>query len=369
MKALGIILDTGGNSSFSHLTEKRTAMSLPICGVFRVIDFPLSNMTNSGIMNVAVISQENSRSMGEHLSSSKWWNFGRKQGGLHLLAPSTRENGGYYVGTAGAMYSNISFLEKSKEKYAVIANGNGIYKMNFMELVDKHIELGGDITVACSNKHNNYNYTQYGNIELDKDNNVINYEEKPLDPEWDHIGLGIFVLERVLLIKLLKEIQLEGRTDFVQDLIVRYRRRLKIKGCEFDEPWGSVNDIKSYYKINMSLLDKKVRDSLLHSEPTIKTKVIDQPLAKYNYSATVVNSIVANGSIVNSYIENSIISRAVYQSENSSIKGSIIMENVKIGRNCTIEYAIIDKNTIISNNQEIIGTKEKPIIIKKDSIL
>ncbi len=365
MKALGIILDSGKNSTFGKLTDKRIGVALPICGVFRVIDFGLSNMTNSGIGNVAVITQENSRSITDHLSSSKWWNFGRKQGGLHLLTPSSKENGGIYKGTAHALYQNLGFLEHSKEEYVVIANGSGIYKIDFMDVVKSHIETDADITVVCSKEKEGFDYTQYGNLELDKNNNIINFEEKALDPEWEYISLEIYVIKRELLISLLKEVNEEERYAFVRDVIIRYKKRLKIKGYEFNGHWASVHNIKSYFAVNMALLDENIRKMLLQSSPTIKTKVIDEPLAKYNYNATVINSIVANGSIINSYIESSIISRGVYQSENSSIKNSIVMEGVKIGRNCNIEYAIIDKNVEIDNNKIIIGTEEKPIIIRK----
>src|SRR5574344_2341098 len=150
MRAIGIIL-AGGNSNRMHgLSAKRAVCAMPIAGHYRSIDFALSNMTNSHIQTVAVFTQYNAGSLNEHLSSSKWWDFGRKQGGLFVFTPTvTSENSNWYRGTADAIYQNLSFLKNSHEPYVVIASGDGVYKMDYNQVQEYHIEKKADITVVC----------------------------------------------------------------------------------------------------------------------------------------------------------------------------------------------------------------------------
>ena len=150
MKAIGIILAGGNNTRMKELSKKRAIAALPVAGSYRAIDFVLSNMTNSGVQTVAVLSQYNARSLNEHLNSSKWWNFGRKQGGLFLFTPTvTSDNSWWYRGTADAMWQNIDFLKKRHEPYVIIASGDCVYKMDFARLLDYHIEKQANITVVC----------------------------------------------------------------------------------------------------------------------------------------------------------------------------------------------------------------------------
>jgi len=150
MKAIGIILAGGNSHRMRELSQKRAIAAMPIAGSYRSIDFSLSNMTNSHIQKVAVFTQYNARSLNEHLSSSKWWDFGRKQGGLYVFTPTvTLKNSSWYRGTADAIYQNISFLRSSHEPYVVIASGDGIYKMDYNKVLEYHVQKKADITVVC----------------------------------------------------------------------------------------------------------------------------------------------------------------------------------------------------------------------------
>ena len=150
MRAIGIILAGGNNKRMNELSQKRAVAAMPIAGSYRSIDFALSNMTNSHINKVAVITQYNSRSLNEHLNSSKWWNFGRKQGGLFIYNPMiTMDNGNWYRGTADSIYQNLNYLKNSHEPYVVIASGDGIYKLDYNAVLEYHIQKKADITVVC----------------------------------------------------------------------------------------------------------------------------------------------------------------------------------------------------------------------------
>ena len=150
MRAVGIILAGGNSNKMRELTHKRAVAAMPIAGSYRAIDFALSNMSNSHIQKVAVLTQYNARSLNEHLNSSKWWDFGRKQGGLYVFTPTiTAENGYWYRGTADAIYQNMDFLKKSHEPYVVIASGDAVYKMDYSKVLQYHIDKKADVTVVC----------------------------------------------------------------------------------------------------------------------------------------------------------------------------------------------------------------------------
>ncbi len=363
MKALGIILAGGKNQRLDKLTNSRVSSAIPIASSYRAIDFALSNMTNSGIKKVAVITQHNSRSLNDHLSSSKWWNFGRKQGGLYVLTPFlTDDNSLVFKGTADSIYQNLPFLEKSNDEFVVITNGDCIYKMDYNDIIQYHIDKDADITIACRNQTENL--SNHGVMKLDENNRIIEFDEKPLDPKYSTISLAIYVIRRTLLIDVLKELHKDGRTDFVSDLIIRYRTRLKIYGYEYNKYWEPINSVQNYFKINMDFLNLDVIgiDFLL-------TKAKDQPPVKYNYSASVKNCSIGNGSIISGHVESSVLFRDVRVGEGTTVNDSIILEGTRIGENCEIKYAIIDKNVIINDNVKIIGTLENPLIIEKSAII
>ena len=149
MRAIGIILAGGNNHRMKELSSKRAIAAMPVAGSYRSIDFSLSNMSNSHVQKVAVLTQYNSRSLNEHLSSSKWWDFGRKQGGLYIFTPTvTAENSYWYRGTADAIWQNIDWLKQSHEPYVVIASGDGVYKMDYNKVLEYHIDKKADITVV-----------------------------------------------------------------------------------------------------------------------------------------------------------------------------------------------------------------------------
>lgn len=369
-RALGIIL-AGGNSSrrLGELTSLRATPAMPVGGSYRAIDFTLSNMSNTGMTKVGVITQYNSRSLLDHLSSSKWWDLGRKQGGLFIFTPfQSGDNSFWYRGTADSIYQNISFLKRSNENYVVIASGDQIYKMNYENVIKYHEETGADITIVCRDLKDK-DVKTYGVIELDENMNMVDFEEKPLEPQGTTISLGIYVIKRTLLIKLLETISSQERYDLVKDIIIRYRKKLKIKGYMFDGYWSNINSIDSYYNTNMDFLKKEIRDLFINQFPFIETKPKDEPPAKYNIGAKVKDTLVGSGGILNGLVEHSVLFRRVTTGENSTVKNSIVMEGSYIGNNCIVENAILDKEVVVSDGKHIIGTKDQLVIIKKGTVI
>ena len=205
MKAIGIILAGGNNRMMRELSNKRAIAAMPIAGSYRAIDFALSNMTNSRIQKVAVITQYNARSLNEHLSSSKWWDFGRKQGGLFVFTPTiTAESSNWYRGTADSLYQNMQFLKQSHEPYVVIASGDGVYKLDYNKVLQYHIEKKADITVVVKNLEDRSEIGRYGVVAMTEEGRITDIDEKPLETNLSTVSTGIYVIRRRLLIELLE---------------------------------------------------------------------------------------------------------------------------------------------------------------------
>lgn len=371
MKAVGIILAGGKHDRLGELTRVRATSAMPIGSCYRVIDFALSNMANSGVDKIAVITEYSSRSLHDHLSSSKWWDLGRKQGGLFVFTPFLQnDNSFWFRGTADSIYQNLAFLKRSNENYAIISSGNGVYKMDYSDVIKYHVDTGADITIVTKDiKGTNADPKDFGVLTLDGDGNIIEFEEKPIETDNTIISLGIYVMPRLLLIKLLENVVSEGRYDFVTDILVRYRKKLKMNAYMFNDYWIAINNVRSYYEANMDFLRKDVRDNLLRMPPYIETKPKDEPPAKFNYQTEARNCLIGSGSILNGKAENSVMFRRVFTGENSLIENSILMEGCFIGNNCTVKNAILDKDVILSDGKDLIGTADAPVIVRKGTVV
>lgn len=369
MRALGIILAGGNSNKMGDLSAKRAVAAMPITGGYRAIDFALSNMTNSHIQKVAVFTQYNTRSLNEHLNSGKWWDFGRKQGGLYIFTPTiTSENSYWYKGTADALYQNINFLKESHEPYVVIASGDGIYKLDYSKVLEWHISKGADITVVCKDMApGEDDINRFGVLNLDDDGRITEFEEKPLVAETNTISTGIYVIRRRQLIELLETCANEGRSDFVRDILVRYKGVKKIYGYKMDSYWRNIGTIDSYYKTNMDFLNRDIRNYFFRENPDIYSKVEDLPPAKYNSEAVVNNSLIASGCIINGTVENSVLFKKVYVGNNCVIRNSIILNDVHIGDNCVIENCIVEsRDTIRANTVHTSSPDDIKVIVEKN---
>ncbi|MDO4294664.1 MAG: glucose-1-phosphate adenylyltransferase subunit GlgD [bacterium] len=368
MRAIGIILAGGNSKRMRELSNKRAISAMPMAGNYRSIDFALSSMSNSHIQSVAVFTQYNSRSLNEHLSSSKWWDFGRKQGGLYVFTPTiTAESNDWYRGTADALYQNLTFLKNSHEPYVVIASGDGIYKLDFNKVLEYHIEKKSDITIVCKEMEPEVDVTRFGLVKTNDDGRIIEFEEKPMVATSNTVSCGIYVIRRRQLIELIERCAAEDRYDFVRDILVRYKNLKRIYAYKMDTYWSNIASVESYYKTNMDFLDSKVRNYFFRQYPDVYSKVDDLAPAKYNPGAIVKNSLVSSGCIINGTVENSLLFKKAYVGNNCIIKNSIILNDVYIGDNTVIENCIVESRDTIRANTIYIGEPDKiKIVVEKN---
>lgn len=356
MKAVGIILAGGHNNRMKQLSKKRAIPAMPVGGSFRCIDFTLSNMTNSHIQTVAVLTQYNARSLNEHLSSSKWWDFGRKQGGLFLFTPTvTADNSDWYRGTADAIFQNIDYLKKRHEPYVIIANGDCVYKMDYNDLLEYHIAKKADITVACMEMPPEVDVGRYGVVRMNEDSRIVYFEEKPLMATSNTISTGIYVIRRRQLIEILEKSAEEGRFDFVADVVIRYKNVRRIYGYKMNNYWRNIASVEDYFQTNMDFLNPEVREYFFRQEPKVYSKVDDLPPAKYNQGSEVSNSLVSSGCIINGRVEDSVLFKKVYVGNNCVIRNSVILNDVYIGDNTHVENCIVESRETLKANTYYCG--------------
>ena len=365
MRAIGIVLAGGNSKRMKELSNKRAIAAMPIGGSYRSVDFALSNMSNSHIQSVAVLTQYNSRSLNEHLSSSKWWDFGRKQGGMYVFTPTiTAESSDWYRGTADALYQNLDFLKRSHEPYVVLASGDGVYKLDYNKVLEYHIEKKADITVVCKDMPADVDVTRFGLVKTNEDGRIIDFEEKSMVATSNTISCGIYVVRRRLLIEMIERCAEEDRYDLVKDVLIRYKDMKNIYGYKMQEYWSNISSVEDYFTTNMDFLKPEVRDYFFKQYPDIYSKVDDLPPAKYNTGAVVKNSLVSCGCIVNGTVEDSVVFKKAYIGNNCYIKNCIILNDVYIGDNTHIENCIVESRGTIRANSCFKGEDGIKIVVE-----
>lgn len=367
MRAIGIILAGGNSYRMKELSQKRAVCAMPIAGSYRSIDFALSSMSNSHIQKVAVFTQYNGRSLNEHLSSSKWWNFGRKQGGLFVFTPAvTAESSFWYRGTADAIAQNLTFLKNSHEPYVVIASGDCVYKLDFNKVLEYHIAKKADITVVCKDMAPEENVDRFGILKMNEESRIEEFEEKPVVAKSNTISCGIYVVRRRQLIEMIEKCAEEDRYDFVKDILIRYKNMKRIYGYKLQDYWKNIATVEDYFSTNMDFLKRETRDYFFKQYPDVYSKVDDLPPAKYNVGAQIKNSLVSSGCIVNGVVEDSVIFKKTYIGNNCYIKNSIILNDVYIGDNTHIENCIVESRDTIRANSYHTGTDGIKIVIERN---
>lgn len=355
METLALILAGGRGSRLDILSEKRSKPAVPFAGKYRIIDFALSNCTNSGIFQIGILTQYLPLSLNEHIGVGKPWDLDRRDSFVTLLQP----NNSWYMGTADAIRKNLEFIKRYASKYVLILSGDHVYKMDYSKMIEQHKRTGADLTIAAKiipiEEAN-----RFGILETDSNLKVNKFVEKPKEPKSNKASMGIYVFSTEALIE-----QIEAHPDIVDldfgmHIIPDMINTKNVYAYEFFDYWKDVGTYDSYVETNLEFCHEAPLD--LH-DPNWKiyTKSEDLPPVKVGNKAILRTSLISNGCIVDGDVEDSVLSPGVIVGDGSSIKNSIILNDVKIGKNCKIENTIIDKDTIIGDNSIIgIGSKKTP---------
>ena len=369
---MGMIYTGEHDALLRELTITRAVAALPLAGRYRVIDFILSGMVNSGIRNVGVIMQKNYHSLMDHLGSGKEWDLHGKNDGLFILPPFlTRDNVGVYGGVLDALRSNAGYLSRSKQEDIILCNSNMVFNANFEDMVACHRESGADITLLYT-KDPAVRRRDYGcYLTVDKDATVKDMEIEPTEPKCENTMMEVCLMRRELLRSLVDQGVAHGFHDFNRDVLQRVIREgtLKVKGYLYTDQAWRMDSVQAYFQCNMALLDSKVRRQVFDPDKPVYTKVRDEMPAKYSDNAQIINSLVADGCIIEGNVENSVIFRGVRIAPDAQVKNCIIMQDTQIMSGAQLENCILDKQVVIKRNARLIGPAAYPIVIAKKVVI
>jgi glucose-1-phosphate adenylyltransferase len=347
-RVLSFILAGGVGERLSILVAERAKPAVPFGGKYRIIDFSLSNCANSGIYNVAVLTQFNPRSLAAHIGVGRPWDLDRATGGVVLLQPFLSRSGrDWYKGTADAVYQNLYYIEDRRIDEVLILAGDHIYTMRYDRLVAYHRNRDADVTVAVTEVPQS-EASRFGIITLDHNEHVISFEEKPKMAKSNLASMGIYLFNTKVLMECLEENSKSERShDFGRDILPQIIGKFKVHGYRFRGYWRDVGTVQSYWQANMDLIADLPDLNLYNPDLDVRTTYYNTPCAKLGPNANVTRSLVANGAIVNGYTESSIIFPRVFVEEGACIKDSIIFEDTTINKNALIDRSIIDKRVWI----------------------
>ena len=373
---MGIIYTNKDDLSLRELTNQRSVAALPLAGRYRVVDFILSSMVNSGVRNVGVIMQRNYRSLMDHLGSGKEWDLHTRNNGLFLLPPFvTQETGGEYLGVLDALRANFDYLRRSKQRLALLTNSNMVFNMNFEPMIRQHEQTDADITLLYTKVRRDMELSSAGNhthafLNVEKDGRISDMEVNPNAANYDTMYMNVLLIKRTLLMHLVDGAAAHGEHDINRELIQPAIKSgsLKVYGYEFEGYYRRIETIKSYFRCNMDLLDYNVRQELFKKSPVF-TKTRDDVPAVYREGNSVKNSLVADGCVIEGSVENCVLFRGVHIGRNASVKNAIIMQDSEIEDSVELENVILDKNVTVRAHGRLIGQVQYPIVIGKNVTL
>lgn len=373
MEVLAMILAGGRGSRLDVLSENRVKPSVPFGGKFRIIDFTLSNCSNSGIYNVALLTQYLPLSLNEHIGAGKPWDLDRRDSSVTLLQPYENTKGqSWYQGTADAIRQNIRFIKSKNPKYVLILSGDHIYKMNYDWMLKEHIKNNASLTIATKEVPIE-EASRFGIFEVDSNNMITSFEEKPQNPRSNIASMGIYIFNTEYLLKYIENAK-EEELDFGKHVIPEMlNANESVFISPFNGYWMDVGTYDSYHEANLDLIKKseEVGINLYDEGWKIYTKSKNAAPVRIGVTGSIVNSLICDGCKIEGRVENSVIGPNVTVRVGTTIKNSIIFENTYIAENTHIDTAIIDKNVIIGkfalvgHGEDYSPNKEKPDLLFK----
>ena len=357
---LAMILAGGQGSRLGVFTKRIAKPAVSFGGKYRIIDFVLSNCSNSGIDIVGVLTQYRPRILNSHIGMGSHWDLDRINGGVYILQPYMSEKEGHwYNGTANAIYKNMKFIDDYNPEYVLILSGDHIYKMDYSKMLDFHKEKKAESTIAVIEIPWD-EASRFGIMNVNDDKKIYEFEEKPQNPKSNLASMGVYIFNW----KTLKEYFLRGRKtkecldDFGKDVIpAMLKDNKEMYAYSFDGYWRDVGTIESLWEANMDLIKTPEAIDLSDSNWTIYTNTMDLPPQYIGENANIKEALIADGCSVLGTIENTVLSHKVDVGEGSIIRNSVIMPNVTIGKNVLIEKAMIAEGAIINDN----------VVIKSDT--
>ena len=373
---LGVIFSENPEASMGELTSLRSLAAVPVGGRYRIIDFMLSNMVNSGILKVGITTPVNYQSLTDHLGTGKDWDMDRKDDGLYILPPKdTGESDVEAVGGIERLFGISSFLGKSQQEYVLVTDCNTICNIDFDKVLEAHLENEADFTLVCTKVKDltSKEARKHILLNVDESDNVTDMHVYPGHQVTDLSYMHMFITRRESLMELVEYASTHGKHQISKDILLPAVLNDQVKVCayEFNGYRKKIDSIQSFYKVNIDMLSKEVRDELfgLSVDNPIFTKIKDSVPTKYAKTAEVENSFIADGCKIEGTVRNSVLFRGVHVGKGAVIENSIIMQDAEVMENCLVENVIFDKGVILRSGKKLVGQDTYPLVIGKEIVV
>ena len=373
---LGVIFSENPEASMGELTSLRSLAAVPVGGRYRIIDFMLSNMVNSGILKVGITTPVNYQSLTDHLGTGKDWDMDRKDDGLYILPPKdTGESDVEAVGGIERLFGISSFLGKSQQEYVLVTDCNTICNIDFDKVLEAHLENEADFTLVCTKVKDltSKEARKHILLNVDENDNVTDMHVYPGRQVTDLSYMHMFITRRESLMELVEYASTHGKHQISKDILLPAVLNDQVKVCayEFNGYRKKIDSIQSFYKVNIDMLNKEVRDELfgLSVDNPIFTTIEDSVPTKYAKTAEVENSFIADGCKIEGTVRNSVLFRGVHVGKGAVIENSIIMQDAEVMENCLVENVIFDKGVILRSGKKLVGQDTYPLVIGKEIVV
>lgn len=370
---MGLIFAENPEVGMGELTSVRSLAAVPFGGRYRIIDFMLSNMVNSAIINVGITTAYNYQSLKDHLGTGKDWDIDRKGNGLFMLPPNEIKEKSDVRGGVDIIHGVTHYLEKSRQNYILVCDCNTICNIDFTKVLKFHTENEADITMI---------YTETGELnpkdlarrillDTDDKNRIKDIHVYPTRQKTNASYMHMFLIKKELLLDLIGDAAAHNKHYLSKDIFLPNLDHLKIYGFKYTGYNRQIDNVKSFFNANMDLLRKDVRNELfgLDSDMPIYTKVKDTVPTKYSNSAEVSGSFIADGCLIEGTVRNSILFRGVHVGKGATVENCIVMQNSEVMDNCMLENVIFDKEVILRSGKKLVGQDTYPMVIGKQTVI
>ena len=377
MSVAGLIFSNIHNSSIPELTGVRTIASVPFGCRYRLIDFPLSNMVNSGITKVGIITHNNYQSLVDHIGTGKDWDLARRSGGIKILPPfitsydSTRTSKAP-TSRLESLMGVVNFISRCNEDHIVLSDCDGICNIDLDKVIDKHIENNAELTIVTRTLAPGEEIPPEGTTKIisDHDGRITEVMAYMNENKSVEVTTNIMVVNRTFLLNAVLEANARGYTHFYRDLVSKLLKKARIFRYPCDGIYIQITSLEGYFKSSMELLDCKVRDGLLNVENRpIYTKLRNSAPTVYAEGSKVVNSCIADGCVIEGVVENSIIFRGVKVGKGTVVKNSVLLQDTLTGKNVSLNCVITDKNVVIRDGRVLSGHETMPFFVHKGAMV
>lgn len=369
-KAFGIVNSSSKNIRVEGLEDYRPIGAFSFLCRYRVIDFPISNLSNSDIDRIQIYVQEKPRTLVSHIGTGRHYNINSKSGRLQILFSDTAKRNDIYNTDIAAYYENLECIEAMHHEYVVITPDYMVYSADFSTLIAQHIDSGADITLLYHSVDNAKEaYLNCNILNLNKQRGVLSIEPNHGNAKNRNIFMDTYIMKKDLLVDLIKKARATSSAFTLTDIINELHNDLDVRGISHRGFFASITDFQSYYDANMDLINIKTAQTLFDSEWPIYTRTNDSCPTHYYGTAEIRNSVVSNGCQVEGTIENSILGRGCIIHKGAVIKNSVVLAGAEIGEGVHVENQVVDKLAKILHVKEVVSDPALPGYIKRGDII